>query len=153
MAEEFPPGRGPETDPRDDVLGKIDQLLNRHRPKAPAVEAIPVLTDAPQDEVVPIDDGIPLLTDVVGDPGKPASPPSAFSRSSTISSALILRRMAVALDAEHARLRAQVGSDSAQMQLLDRLVAELKRALPAAVRAAITDKAPDPAQPGDDARL
>ena len=155
MAEEFPrgPEPHPDADPQDDVLGKIDQLLNRHRPKAPAAEAIPVLTDAPQDEAVPIEDGIPILTDVVSGPGQPAGPTPALSRSSTISSTLILRRMAVALEAEHARLRAQIGGDAAQAHMLDRLVAELKRALPAAVRAAITNKTPDPAQPGDDGRL
>jgi hypothetical protein len=37
--------------------------------------------------------------------------------------------------------------------MLDRLVAELKRALPAAVRAAITVKTPDPSQLDDDGRL
>src|SRR5260221_11919725 len=150
MAEEFPrgPEPHPDADPQDDVLGKIDQLLNRHRPKAPAAEAIPVLTDAPRDEAVPIDDGIPILTDVVSGPGQPAGPAPALSRSSTISSTLILRRMAVALEAEHARLRAQIGGDAAQAHMLDRLVAELKRALPAAVRAAITSKIPEPAQAG-----
>jgi len=61
--------------------------------------------------------------------------------------------MAVALEAEHARLLAQIGGDTAQAHMLDRLVAELKRALPAAVRAAITVKTPDPSQLDDDGRL
>ncbi|MBC8007814.1 MAG: hypothetical protein H7X76_07190 [Prolixibacteraceae bacterium] len=155
MAEEIPRGPEPhlEADQHDDVLGKIDQLLNRHRPKLSATEAIPVLSDAPDQEDVPIDDGIPLLTDAVNGPGEPPSPPSASSRSGTISVALILRRMAIVLDAEHARLRGQIGDDDALARKLDRLVAELRRALPAAVRAAITDKTPDPARPRDDGRL
>ena len=153
MAEEIPPEPTFEADPQDDILGKIDQLLNRHRPKASAAETLPVLTHAPRHEDVPIGDGIPVLTDVVAGPRQPARPPPAPSRSSTISSVLILRRMALALDAEHARLLAQIGGDAAQARMLDRLVAELKHALPAAVRAAITDKTPDPTRPGDDARL
>jgi hypothetical protein len=156
MAEEIPRGPAPslDTDRHDDILGKIDQLLNRHRPKAPVVEAIPMLTDAPRDEDVQIDDGVPVLTDVVTGPGQPASPPPLPSRSSTISSLLILRRMSIALDAEHIRLLAQIDrNDSELARMLDRLVAELKRALPGALRAATTDKTPDPAQTGGDGRL
>ena len=155
MAEEIPRGPEPrlEADQQDDVLGKIDQLLNRHRPKLSAAEAIPVLTDASDQEDVPIDDGIPLLTDVVNGPGRQASPPPASSRSGTISVALLLRRLTIALEAEHARLLASIGDDAVQVRKLDGLVAELKRALPAAVRAAVTDKMPDPARPRDDGRL
>jgi len=150
MAEDIP-GEPPlpADDYADDVLGKIDQLLNRHRPKTPVAESIPELTD----DDVPIDDGIPVLTDVVSGPGQPLSLAPAFSRSSSISSALILRRMAVAIDAEHARLQTQIAGDPVHTQMLDRLVAELKRALPAAVRAAITDKETDPTQSGGDGRL
>ncbi len=150
MAEEISRVNEPslDDDPQDDVVGKIDQLLNRHRPRTPATEAIPVLTDAPREAAGPVDDGIPLLTDAVNAPIAPAS-----SRSGTVSSVLILRRMALSLDAEHARLRAQLGGDAAQIQLLDRLVAELKRALPAAVRSAVTDRTPDSARTGDDGRL
>ncbi|MEO8159708.1 MAG: hypothetical protein ABI648_18060 [Betaproteobacteria bacterium] len=141
-----------DTDLQDDVLGKIDQLLNRHRPKAPINESIPLLTDAPQDETL-LDDGIPVLTDIVTGPGQPSGDAPATSRSSTISSTQIIRRLGVALDAEHSRLLTQIGDDPLQLQLLERLVTELRRALPAAVRAAITNKAPDPAQSGDDGRL
>ncbi len=156
MAEEIPRGPEPplETDSQDDVLGKIDQLLNRHRPRAPVAEAIPVLTDAPRDEDVPIDDGIPVLIDAVTGPAQPANLPTAPSLSSTTSGVLILRRMSIALDAEHIRMLAQIDrNDAQQARMLDRLVAELKRVLPGAIRAAIADKTPDPAQPGDDGRL
>jgi hypothetical protein len=61
--------------------------------------------------------------------------------------------MSMALDAEHARLAAQIGGDATQVRLLDRLVAELKRALPAAVRAAINDKTAGSARPGSDGQL
>jgi hypothetical protein len=155
MAEEIPGRPEPtlEANPHDDVLGKIDQLLNRHRPRISADEAIPVLTGMPSQEDVPIDDGIPILMDVVTGPGRAAKPPSESSRSGTISSALILRGMALALENEHARLLAQIGGDAARAHMLDRLVAELRRALPAAVRAAITVKTPEPSQLDDDGRL
>jgi len=143
MAEEIPGGPEPTlaADQHDDVLGKIDQLLNRHRPRIAAAEAIP------------IEDGIPILMDVVTGPGLAAKPPPASSRAGTLSSVLILRRMVIALEAEHARLLAQIGGDPAQVRMLDRLVAELRRALPAAVRAALTVKTPGPVQRDDDARL
>ena len=155
MAEEIPGGPEPTlaADQHDDVLGKIDQLLNRHRPRIAAAEAIPVLTAMPSREGVPIEDGIPILMDVVAGPGRPGNPPPASSRAGTIGSVLILRRMVIALEAEHARLLAQIGGDPAQARMLDRLVAELRRALPAAVRAALTVKTPGPVQRDDDARL
>jgi len=155
MAEEIPRDNEPflGSGQQDDVVGKIDQLLKRHRPKPPAVEDVPLLTDAPREEDVAVDDGIPVLTDAVTGPSPPAPLPSTSARSATISTVLILRRMAVALDAEHARLRAQIGGDATQTHMLDRLVAELKRALPGAVRGAITDRNTDPAQPGGDGRL
>jgi len=156
MAEEIP--RGPESPPdadqQDDVLGKIDQLLSRHRPKPPAVEAIPVLTDAPPEEEVSLDDAIPVLTDVVTGPGRPVRTLPEPSRFSSIDSALILQRMQIALDAEHIRLLAQINrNDAEKARMVDRLVTGLKQALPGIVRAAIKANPPDPGQPGDDGRL
>lgn len=154
MAEEIPPEPHLEADRQDDVLGKIDQLLNRHRPKISAAESIPVLTETPSQEDVPIDDGVPTLMDVVTGPGRPAKPPPASSRSGTISSVLILQRMAIALDAEHIRLLAQVDrNDAEQARMLDRLVGELKRALPGVVRAALAQNMSAPSQPDDDGQL
>lgn len=153
MAEETPPEAQPEAGQQDDVLGKIDQLLNRHRPKAAAAETVPVLTKTPLHEEPPAGDGIPVLTDMVTGPSRPATAPQVSSHSVGVNSVVILRRMALALEAEHARLLAQVGGDAAQARMLDRLVAELRRVLPAALRAALADKASDPARPGDDARL
>ena len=154
MAEEIPPEPHLEADQEDDVLGKIDQLLNRHRPKISAAEAIPALTETPSQEDVPIDDGIPILMDVVTGPSHPPRTPPASSRFGTISSVLILRRMAIALDAEHIRLLAQIDrSDAEQARMLDRLFGELKRALPGAVRAALAQNMSAPSQPDDDGQL
>ena len=147
MADDIPRENEPflDTGQQDDVLNKIDQLLNRHRPKAPAAEAIPVLTDAPPDEDVPIGDGIPVLMDGVTGPGRPSGPPSTPSRFSTISGALILQRMEIALDVEHIRLLAQINRDDPEKaRMLDQLVGELKRALPGAINSAIKDKTPNP---------
>ncbi len=156
MAEEIPRGPEPhlEADQQDDVLDKIDQLLNRHRPKISAAEAIPVLTEMPSQEDVPIDDGIPVLMDVVTGPGRPSKPRNATSRSGTITSVMLLQRMAIALDAEHIRLLAQIDrSDAEQARMLDRLVGELKRALPGAVRAALGQSMSAPSQSDTDAQL
>ena len=125
-----------EDDRQDDVLGKIDQLLNRHRSSASA--AVPAPGNAWAQEDNPQEDGIPVLTDIVAGPGQSALIPPA--RPSPVDSALILRRMAAALEAEQARLLAQIGTDETQAGMLERLVAELKRSLPAAVRAATAHK-------------
>ena len=147
MADDIPRENEPslDTGQQDDVLKKIDQLLNRHLPKAPAAEAIPVLTDAPPDENVPIDDGIPVLMDGVTGPGRASGAPSTPSRFSTINGALILQRMEIALDVEHIRLLAQIDRDDTEKaRMLDQLVGELKRALPGAIGSAIRDKTPNP---------
>jgi hypothetical protein len=156
MAEEIPRGPGPRRDgaQQDDVLGKIDQLLGRHRPRISAAEAIPVPAEKNREEDFPIDDGIPILMDVVTGPGHPPKQPPASSRSGTISSALILQRMAIALDAEHIRLLTQIDrGDSEQARMLDQLVGELKRALPGALRAALVQNVSAPSRPDDDGQL
>lgn len=143
MAEERPRRMQPdlEDDRQDDVLGKIDQLLNRHRSSASASVRVPGNASAPQDN--PQEDGIPVLTDIVAGPGQPALLPPG-----RVNSALLLRRMAAALEAEQARMLAQIGTDETQAGMLERLVAELKRSLPAAVRAATTHEPTDPDQAG-----
>jgi hypothetical protein len=153
MAEEIPSGPDPEAARQDDILDKIDQLLNRHRPKPPdaLAESAPLLTDALSVENSnDKGDGIPTLTDVVGRGGRPAKRPARMSPSGSLASVLILRRMAIALDAEHLRLLAQIDrSDAAQARMLDRLVTELKRALPGAVHAALSDRSSDPRSEDD----
>ena len=156
MAEEIPGGLDPtfDVDQNDDVLGKIDQLLNRHRPKTAVADVIPVLVDGSRGKTVPIDDGIPILSDVVSGPRRPATLAPSPASPSTASSVLIVRRMAIALDAEHIRLLAQIDrNDAEQARMLDRLVGELKRALPGAVRAALAQITSAPSQPDDDGQL
>ncbi|MFL6581413.1 MAG: hypothetical protein ACJ8G2_11790 [Burkholderiales bacterium] len=142
MAEENPPKDASAPHPADptDVVGKIDELLHRHRSKSPAGDVIPVLLDPSHAREASTADGIPVLTDVVMGPGQDAKSPPTPSQSRAINSVVIVRRLALALDAEHARLSAEIGGDTNQLGILDRLVAELKHALPAAVRAAILDK-------------
>jgi len=156
MAEEIP--QGPEShlesDQQDDVLGKIDQLLNRHRPRTSVADDVPVLKDAPRDEPVPVDDGIPILRDVVNGPGGLAKVTPAPVRPGTISSVMLLRRMSIALDAEHIRLLSQIDrNDAEQARMLERLVGELKRVLPGAVRAALAQNISALSQPDDDGQL
>ena len=156
MAEQIPRGPGPqrEANQQDDVLGKMDQLLKRRRPKAFGVEAIPLLTESPGGKDVPIGEAVPTLMDVVTGPGRAANPPPALSRPGAISGVLILQRMAIALDAEHIRLLAQIDrNDAEQARMLDRLVGEIKRALPGVVRAALAGNNSAPSQPDDDGRL
>jgi hypothetical protein len=145
MAEDNPSNSAPARHPTDqgDVVDKIDDLLHRHRSKTPAGDVIPELPDPSHAHEAASADGIPVLTDVVTGPGQDANSSPTPSQSRTINSVLIVRRMALALDAEHARLSGEIGGDTNQLRILDRLVAELKHALPAAVRAAILDKVPD----------
>jgi hypothetical protein len=150
MSEDNPPKDPSDPHPSDptDVVDKIDELLQRHRGKSLAGDV-----DSSQAHQDPVADGIPVLTDVVMGPGQDAKSPPSPLQAKTINSLLIVRRMALALDAEHARLLAEMGGDANQAYLLDRLVAELKHALPAAVRAAILDKVPDSPRRGDDGQL
>lgn len=145
MAGEDPLEPRPGEEQADDVVGKIDQLLNRHRPRSAPVEDLPILTE--EQAPPPQGDGIPILTDVVDgkhrppEPSVPSPPRAAVATPGTmVNSTLILRRLALALEAEHARLRAQTGGDALQVRLLDRLVAELRRALPGAIRGALAER-------------
>lgn len=152
MAEDLPPKADIETEQHDEVLGKIEQLLNRHRPKPSDAAEIPLLTRAADQENGPNEDGIPTLLDIVPGLEHPAAAPSLLSPSITRISILILRRMAAALDAEHARLREQIG-DETQLHLLDLLVAELNQALPDAISAAVMASIAEQPQSAHDARL
>jgi hypothetical protein len=154
MAENIPPKQAPSSSPADtDVVGKIDELLNRHRSKLPAGDVIPIAIDSSHAQDALTGDGIPVLTDVVAGPGQDSTLAPVPLQSRMVNSVLIVRRMALALDAEHARLSVEMGGDTNQLRVLDRLVAELKHALPAAVRAAIIDKVPDLTRQRDDGQL
>jgi len=156
MADEIPFEPPDRIGQEEDVLGKIDQLLNRHRPKPPETlaQTAPALTDAQQVEPIPAgDDAIPTLTDIVGRPGQLVRRVAGISPSTSPGSALMIQRMSIALDVEHLRLLAQIDrDDAAQARMLDRLVAELKRALPGAVQASLSDSSSSP-RSEDDAPL
>ena len=71
MAEETPYVPPGAEEPESDVLGKLDSLLNRHKPRPRDEDdgSVPVLTEAlPADAA----DGIPTLTDIVTRGNRPA---------------------------------------------------------------------------------
>jgi hypothetical protein len=136
MAEETRPA-DPE-DVADDLLGKLDQLINRHRPlPADADPSLPVLSDTQHPAPPPAEDNIPTLTDVVGRPARHAFLRQAGRHSDAALETKVIYGLAATLDAERARLAAG-GGDPMRIQALDELIAELKRALPAIVRAALS---------------
>jgi hypothetical protein len=137
MAEETRPA-DPE-DVADDLLGKLDQLINRHRPlPADADPALPVLSDKQHLQPPPAEDNIPTLTDVVGRPARHAFLRQAGRHSDAALETKVIYGLAATLDAERARLTAGSGGDPMRVQALDELIAELKRALPAIVRSALS---------------
>ena len=133
-------------DEDDDVLGKLDQLLHRHRSGTAESGAAPVpeLTDSLRGNDAPDPGNIPTLVDLVSGP---AREPSLSRRSGTSPSANtsavleagINLRLAVKLESERARLLERIGSDPVRAQALDQLITELKRSLPAIIRSVISD--------------
>jgi hypothetical protein len=141
MAERIPPsGQEDPGEGSEDILGKLDLLLHKHRPQpADAHPALPVLSDALQPEAKPPpEDSIPTLTDIVGKPARSAS----FRRTARVPDAGLETRLiyalAAALEAKQVHLASAGASDPALIQALDELIAELKRALPAIVRSALS---------------
>lgn len=140
MAEGTPPSRTEESGEPEDVLGKLDQLLQRHRPRSPESDpAVPVLSDAlqPDPEHAP-EDPIPTLTDIVGKSARPASFRRPAGRADPALETRIIYGLAAALEAEGKRLVSACG-DPAHTRQIEALVAELRRALPAIVRSALSD--------------
>jgi hypothetical protein len=129
MAEDtpyIPPGA---EDEESDVLGKLDELINRHKPKPrdPAIEPVPILIDAlPEDDTR----GIPTLTDIVSRPDTP--PPDAGAQSG-VEGALV-QRLAMRLEVERARLLGAAGGNPARTEILDELIERLRESLPDIVR-------------------
>jgi len=146
MAEDLrnqpPPGAKDE----EDVLGKLDQLLYRHRTgtSEPGAAPVPELTDSLRGTDAPVPGNIPTIVDRVSGPGRG---PSVPQRSDTIPSAnanaaletAINLRLVVKLESERARLLKQLGNDPGRAQALDQLITELKRSLPAIIRSALSD--------------
>ena len=146
MAEDLrnPPTAG--ADEGDDVLGKLDQLLHRHRPGTAesGTAPVPELTDSLRGADAPVSGNIPTLVDMVGDPAREPFPPQRSETSSSVNTGAVLEaginlRLAVRLESERARLLARIGDDPVRAQALDQLITELKRSLPAIVRSALSD--------------
>ena len=144
MAEDLrnSPGAGEE----DDVLGKLDQLLHRHRAGTPESGAAPVpeLTDSLRGKETPVPGNIPTLVDMVRGPAREPSLSQRSHTSPTANAGAALEaginlRLAVKLESERARLLERVGNDPVRAQALDQLITELKRSLPAIVRSVFSD--------------
>jgi hypothetical protein len=144
----------------DEVLGKLDRLLNRHRAGAlPADPSrVPMLTATPDQEAVAEESGIPTLTDVVARPAaraaKPAPGTEAPGGLDTGLAAAILRHLLATLRAERARLAADFGDDPEKMDLLAHILDELELALPAAISGAVNaGNSAGVTAPQDDGRI
>lgn len=128
MAEDPPYVPVGAEEPESDVLGKLDNLINKHKPRArDDAEGLPVLTEA---LVTPPDDGIPTLTDIVAPGQRPAT-----AESRALEDALV-QGLAVQLEAQRARLAA-AGGNADRVALIDTVVAQLRQALPDIVRTAL----------------
>ena len=123
----IPPGA---EDAEGDVLGKLDDLLNRHKPRPQDPQAAPVLTDALAEDDA---SGIPTLTDIVS---RPQAPPREPAAQSGLDSALV-QRLAMRLEVERARLLGEAGSDAVRAELLNELITRLRESLPDIVRVAL----------------
>ena len=146
MAEDkrnLPP---PGADEEDDVLGKLDQLLYKHRSgtSGSGTAPVPELTDSMRGNDAPVPGNIPTLVDMVSGPARETSLPQRSNTSSSANDSAVLEaginlRLAVKLESERARLLERVGNDPVRAQALDQLITELKRSLPAAVRSALAE--------------
>lgn len=133
MAEDTPPyiPPGAEDDESSDVLGKLDDLLNRHKPPVPGAQAVPILIDAlPEKDA----DAIPTLTDIVSraDP-QPRDAPTQGG----LESALV-QRLGMRLEVERARLLGEAGGTQVRAEVLDELVNRLRESLPDIVQMALS---------------
>ena len=133
MAEDMPYVPPGAEDEATDVLGKLDELLNRHKPKPrdPESEPVPVLTDARQEDDRP---DIPTLTDIVSRPDIPA--PAARGESGV--QAALVQRLGMRLEVERARLLSQPGGNPARAEILDELINRLRESLPDIVDVALS---------------
>lgn len=133
MAEDtpyVPPGAEHEA---SDVLGKLDDLINRHKPKPfdPESAPVPILTEAlPEDDT----GAIPTLTDIVS---RPDAPRRETAAQSGLEGALV-QRLAMRLEVERARLLGESGGDPARAAVLDELIARLRESLPDIVQVALS---------------
>jgi hypothetical protein len=134
-------------DEGEDVLGKLDQLLHKHRPGTAESGAalIPELTDSLRGTDAPVPGNIPTLVDKVSGPSRESSLAQRPGTSPSVNSNPVLEaginlRLGVKLESERARLLEQIGNDPVRAQALDELITELKRSLPAIVRSVLSDE-------------
>jgi hypothetical protein len=160
MAENLRNVLHPGAESEEDVLGKLDQLLHKHRPgtSEPGAPPIPELTDSLRGTDAPVPGDIPTLVDMVNGPAREPSRPQRPNTSPSANANAVLEaginlRLAAKLESERARLLERIGNDPVRAQALDQLITELKRSLPAAVRSALTEDPPVPmSKPEDDRR-
>ena len=146
MAEDLRSIPPPGAEDEDDVLGKLDQLLYKHRPgtSEPGAAPVPELTDSLRGTDAPVPGNIPTLVDMVSGPAREPSLPrrpnaSPSENASAVLEAGINLRLALKLEAERARLLDEIGNDPVRAEALDHLITALKRALPAIVRSGLSD--------------
>jgi hypothetical protein len=118
-----PTGAGDEP---GDVIGKLDDLIGRHKPRTPP-EGVPVLTEALSQP----DGAIPTLTEIVA---RPAAPPPGTEAGGL--EAALVQRLAMRLEVEKARLLAE-GSGGERAALAEALVERLRESLADIVRVAM----------------
>ena len=147
MAEDLRNLPPPGAEDEEDVLGKLDQLIYKHRAgtSEPGAGPVPELTDSLRGTGAPIPGNIPTIVDRVSGPGRGPSVPqrSDTSPSANANAGLetaINLRLAVRLDSERARLLERIGNDPVRAQALDQLITELKRSLPAIVQSALSER-------------
>lgn len=131
----------------EDVLGKLDHLLYKHRKGTtePGAAPVPELTESLHGAET--SGSIPTLEDMVSGPAWEVTPPQQVHANSTADANAILEaginlRLAINLESERARLLERAGNDPVRAQAIDQLVTELKRSLPAAVRSALAEDSP-----------
>lgn len=147
MAEDLRNLPAPGAEDEEDVLGKLDQLLHKHRPgvSEPGASPVPELTDSLRGASAPVPGNIPTLVDMVGDPARRPAPPQRPDTSPSANAnaeleAGINLRLAARLESERARLLERIGNDPERAQALDQLITELKRSLPDIVRSVFSDE-------------
>ena len=149
MAEDIGKFSPRDTGDEDDVLGKLDQLLNKHRPgtSEPGATTVPELTDSLRGVDATVPGSIPTLVDVVSGPVRDPSLQESRNTGLSANAAAVLEvgvslRLAVRLESERARLLEQIGNDPLRARAVDELITELKRSLPAIVRSVLSDGSP-----------
>lgn len=147
MAEDLRNLPPPDAEDEENVLGKLDQLMHRHRAgtSEPGAAPVPELTDSLRGTDAQVPGNIPTIEDRVSGPDRGPSVPqrsdtTPLANANAVLETAINLRLAVKLESERARLLERTGNDPVRAQALDQLITELKRSLPAIVRSALSEK-------------